>query len=64
MYSIQDVAKLLDVSRESLRRWERTNQLTKVSRTPTGWRQYSDSDVLAIKVWLERRGVERYEKSS
>lgn len=55
VYSIGEVAKMLSVSRESLRSWEKQGLITKPYRILTNLRRYTDEDIEAIKKFLEKR---------
>ncbi len=50
MYSIQDVSKKTGLSAHTLRYYEKEGLLTRVERSPGGFRQYTDED-------LERLGL-------
>lgn len=54
-YSIGEIAKMLGVSRESLRSWEKQGLIPKPHRRPTNIREYTDEGIKAIKQFLERR---------
>ncbi len=54
-YKISEVAKMLRVSTDSLRRWERESLIPKPLRRPTEHREYTDADIKAIKQFLEKR---------
>lgn len=54
-YSIGETAKLLKVSTQSLRSWEKQNLIPKPSRRPTGMRMYTDTTIEAIKQFLDKR---------
>ena len=56
-YSIGEVAKMLNVSTQSLRSWERQGFIPECPRSPTNRRQYSDEGIKAIKdYWNEVKG--------
>ncbi len=48
MYSIQDVSKKTGLSAHTLRYYEKEGLLSNVSRTPGGFRQYTDDDLEAL----------------
>jgi DNA-binding transcriptional MerR regulator len=54
-YSIGEVAKMLNVSTQSLRSWERQGFIPECPRSPTNRRQYSDEGIKAIKDYLGGR---------
>jgi len=54
-YSISVAAKILEVSSQSLRKWEKQGQIPAPHRRPTGRREYSDSDLAAIKQYLNKK---------
>lgn len=54
-YSISMVAKILEVSPQSLRKWEKQGLIPKPHRRPTGRREYTDEDIKAIKEYLNKR---------
>ncbi len=54
-YSIGEVARMIEVCPNSLRRWEKQGFIPKPHRRPTGRRQYTDEDVTAIKEYLNKR---------
>ena len=54
-YSIGRAAELLQVSPESLRRWEKQGFIPKPKRRPTDRREYSEGDITAIKEYLNKR---------
>ncbi len=56
-YSIGEVAKMLGVSRESLRSWETQGFITKPYRNLTNLRRYTDTDVKAIKEFLSQKNL-------
>lgn len=51
-YSIGQVAKMLNVSAESIRNWERQKLIPKCARRPTNVRRFSFEDVEAIRQLL------------
>ena len=55
VYSIGEVAKMFNVSTESLRSWERQGLITRPHRRPTNRREYTDKDIKAIKQFLIKR---------
>lgn len=55
-YRIGEVARLLCVSRESLRNWEKDGLILKPQRSPTGYRMFSESDIQTIKLFLKEKG--------
>jgi len=54
-YKISEVAKMLRVSSDSLRRWERSGLIPQVGRRPTNHREYTDADIKAINEFLAKR---------
>ena len=48
MYSIQDVSQKTGLSAHTLRYYEREGLLSKVERSPGGFRQYTDEDLEAL----------------
>lgn len=54
-FTINEVAKMLRVSRESLRNWESQGVIPKPKRRPTNQREYTDADIEAIKNYLNKR---------
>ena len=52
IYGIGEVSKLLEVSTQSLRKWEKLGLIPKVRSTPTNRRRYTASDVKSIKKYL------------
>ncbi len=48
MYSIQDVSKKTGLSAHTLRYYEKEGLLTRVERSPGGFRQYTDEDLEAL----------------
>lgn len=54
-YSISRVAEMLEVSSQSLRKWEKQGLITKPRRRPTGRRAYTDEDIKAIEEYLNKR---------
>jgi len=54
-YSIGEVAKILEVSPQSIRLWEKMGFIPSPRRTLTNRRLYTDEDVSAIKRFLKRR---------
>lgn len=55
LYSIGQVAGLVDVSAQTLRVWESKGLIPKPHRTATNHRRYTGEDVEAIKKYLNRR---------
>ena len=52
-YSIGEVAKMLRVSTQSLRSWEKERLTPTIDRTPTNRRVYTNEDIMAIQRFLE-----------
>lgn len=52
-YSIADAAKLLGVSRDTLRRWEKQQKVAPVRRDRNGDRIYTDEDIQRIQQWAD-----------
>ncbi len=50
MYSIQDVSGKTGLSTHTLRYYEKEGLLSPVSRTPGGFRQYTDEDLEALEL--------------
>ena len=48
MYSIQDVSRKTGLSAHTLRYYEKEGLLSRVERTPGGFRQYTDEDLEAL----------------
>jgi DNA-binding transcriptional MerR regulator len=57
IYSIGQVAKMLGVSRESLRSWERQGFIPKPMRILNNLRRYTDADIEAIKEFLSQKNL-------
>lgn len=55
VFSIGEVAKMLRVSTPSLRRWEKNGLIAKCERRPTGRREYTESDIKAIREFLSQK---------
>lgn len=55
VYRTGGVAKLLKVSTEILRIWEKKGFIPKPDRTPTNQREYTDDDIKAIRNFLSKR---------
>ena len=49
LYRIGDVTKKLGMSADTLRYYEKIKLLNKVSRTPSGIREYDDKDISRLK---------------
>ena len=56
-YSIGEVAKMLNVSTQSLYKWEQQGFIPKPRRTPTNHRRYSSEDIKAIKEFLSQKNL-------
>jgi DNA-binding transcriptional MerR regulator len=54
-YAIGEIAKMLRVSTQSLRNWENQGKIPQIQRRPTGIREYTDSDIEAIKRHLKMK---------
>ena len=54
-YSIGETAKMLSVSKESIRHWEKQGFIPIPYRRPTGRREYTDEDIQAIRQYLDKR---------
>lgn len=54
-YSIGEVAKMVNVSPQALRNWERQGLIPSPHRRPTNIREYSDADIEAIQDYLNKR---------
>jgi DNA-binding transcriptional MerR regulator len=54
-YSIGVVARMLGVSRESLRSWEKQGLIKKPDRILTNLIRYTDADIKAIKEFLSKK---------
>jgi len=54
-YSIGVVTRMLGVSRESLRSWEKQGLIKKPDRILTNLRRYTDADIKAIKEFLSKK---------
>ena len=54
-YSIGRAAEMLEVSPQSLRKWERQGLIPKPHRRPTDRREYTDEDIKAIIEFLKKR---------
>lgn len=55
IYSIGEVAKMLDVSPQSLRTWEKQGFIPKPKRSPTNHRRYGDEAIRAIEQFLSQK---------
>ena len=55
VYSIGEVAKMLRVSPEALRIWEKQGFIPKPQRRPTGMREYTSNDIEAIRQYLNQK---------
>ena len=53
VYSIGEVAKMLKVSTESLRSWEKQGLIPKPNRRPTNQREYTEQGIKAIREFLK-----------
>src|SRR3989344_6737802 len=53
IYSIQEVASILQVSTHTLRNWEREGKIYPSFRTESGHRRYTDEDLVKIKAFQE-----------
>ncbi len=58
VYSIGEVAKMLNVSPQALRNWENQRLILKPQRRPTNRREYTDDDIKAIQKYLDARNQE------
>jgi len=54
-YSIGEVAKMLEVSPQSLRNWEVQGFIPKPHRSLTNRRRYGDEDIRAIRNYVNSR---------
>ena len=54
-YSIGMAAKILEVSSQSLRKWEKQGLIPAPHRRPTSRREFSEQDLQAIKEYLNKR---------
>ncbi len=54
-YSVSMAAKMLEISCQSLRKWEKQGLIPTPHRRPTGRREYSDADIAAIKQYLNKK---------
>ncbi|MFC1872147.1 MerR family transcriptional regulator [Chloroflexota bacterium] len=54
-YTVGDVAVMLNVSSQSLRRWEVDGYIPTPTRRPTGRREYTEEDIEKIKDYLSER---------
>ena len=52
-YRIGTIAKMLEVSAQSIRNWEAKGVIPYAYRTPTGHRIYADADVANLRKWLK-----------
>lgn len=57
VYTIGEVAKMLEVSRESLRNWEKLGCIPKVYRRPTNRREYTEVNIETIKEFLDQKNL-------
>ena len=55
VYSIGEVAKMLRVSPQSLRSWQKQGLIPQVGRRPTNQREYTDANIEAIKEFLSQK---------
>jgi excisionase family DNA binding protein len=53
-FQIQEVARILGVSRQTLQRWFREGRAVDVSRDHRGWRVFNQSDVDRLRQIVER----------
>ena len=53
--SIGKIAEMLEVSPQSLRKWEKQGFIPAPHRRPTGRRDYSTEDIKAIQDYLNSR---------
>jgi DNA-binding transcriptional MerR regulator len=56
-YHIGEVAKMFDISTESLRSWEKQGLIPKPYRRPTNRRQYTQEDIKAIREFLNQKNL-------
>lgn len=56
-FSIGEVAAMLDISRHTLRAWERRHQMVEPVRTPSGQRRYTGEDVEILRQAKHERRV-------
>ena len=54
-YSIGQVARMLELSTQSIRNWERQELIPKPSRSLTNRRKYTEDDIEAIREYLEEK---------
>lgn len=54
-YRIGEVARMMEVSVQSLRRWEEQGFILSIHRSPTNRRIYTETDITAIKEYLSTR---------
>ena len=54
-YSIGYVAKIFDISPQSIRNFEAQKLTPSPRRTPTGARRYTDTDVEAIRAFMKKK---------
>jgi len=59
IYSIGEVAKMIEVCPNSLRLWEEKGFIPQPHRRPTGRREYTNEDIKAIKEYLNTRYIGR-----
>ncbi len=55
VYSIGEVAKMMKVCNETLRLWEAKGFIPKPNRRPSGFREYTDGDIQAIREFLSQK---------
>jgi len=54
-YSIGEVAKMLRVSTQSLRAWEKQRLIPEPQRRPTNIREYTEGDIKTIREFLNKK---------
>ncbi len=55
VYKIGELAKELDRSTLTIKKWEESGLIPKAKRDSRGWRYYTDEDIKAIKTILGKQ---------
>ncbi len=54
-HRIGEIGKMLDISPITIRLWEKSGLIPKASRSATGQRKYTDSDIEEIRHYLKNK---------